>query len=478
MAKESSLKKIAKAVRNLRGKREPAKKVALGSKYSLEQLVALTKRKSLALEERIPRSEILMKRNEVLYRLDPLVWAGVNKITRLVASPKVFFTGKSEDDVVIMEMFVDRIGFKTILPFMIKDIFIYGYGVAEVIREKKKITRLAQIDPKTFDYQRVEGSEYIARNSDGSIKGYVQTITGHESKKFKPEDVVLLKLYVLGEECLGLTPLEPVYKSAWIKLNLEEALGEAVYRHGYPIYYYRLGSSEALEKGFEVTPDKVKEAKEYLEDLSTASELVLPWWITPGRLDAKSQIGDISDFLQYLSAEIMAGLEVPKVYGTTTQNIQANVNQETMDFEKTIKTMQAVLMNQVNEQLFSQYRKEVKLEYPYPNLRFTEYSEETMMFKSRRLAQYAKYNLLTADDIMEDDIRKLEGLSPRMKVKPSETCVFGMGSCPVRKTSKVPLEKLAKFCASCNKNRKGDKALVDVEEEVDVVEEEVPGEEV
>ncbi len=445
-----SLKKIANAVKRPRA---APKSTPTTDRFSLEKLVAITRRKSLSLEERIPRSEVLMKRNETLYRLDPLVWSGINKISRLVSSPRVYFTGKNEDDTVIMEMFIDRIGLRAMLPNLIKDIFIYGYGVAEILREKGKITGLAQLDPKNIDYQRIEGSTYIARKTDGSIKGYVQKIPGQDEKKFKPEELLFLRFYVLGEECLGLTPLEPVFKSSWIKLNLEEALGEAVFRHGYPIYWYKLGSPEAEAKGFEVTPETVKEAQGYLQQLQTANELVIPWWITPGRVDAKSEIGDLSSFLQYLSAEIMAGLEVPKVYGTTTQNIQANVAQETLDFEKTIKTMQEIANQQLEAQLFSAYREEVKLQYPWPRLNFTEYSEETKMFKSRRLAQYAKYNLLTADDSLEDDIRKIEDLSPRKKIPKGKACVFGYGSCPVRKTEKISLEKLAKFCSNCRKNR-------------------------
>jgi len=462
----SRLKKIVGALRRP-NKQTTSRKSRTFSMHSLEQLVSITKRKSLALEERIPRSEVLMKRSEILYRLDPLIWSGVNKLSRLIASPRIFFTGEDQAAIVTMEMFIDRIGLRTLLPSLIKDIFIYGYGVAEILKDSKgNITGLAQIDPKSLDYIRIENSNYIDRNQDGTIKGYVQKIPGQEPKLFTPDRILILRFYILGEECLGMTPLEPVYKTAWIKLNLEEALGEAVYRHGYPIYWYKVGSPEAREMGFEITPEKIKEAKEYLEDLSSANELILPWWIEPGRVDAKSQIGDISDFLQYLSAEIMAGLEVPKVYGTTTEQVQANVAQESLDFEKTIKTMQEVLSEQLDNQLFSQYRKEVNMKYPWPKLNFTEYNEETKMFRSRRLAQYLKYDAVTPDENLENDIRKIEGLSPRKKIKQSEKCVFGYGVCPVRKNTKISLDKLANFCRECpKKNKKRRVGTVGVEGE-------------
>lgn len=444
------LKKIASALR--RPKTDTSTRRTLGGGYDLEQLVAITRRQSLALEERIARSETLMKRNEVLYRLDPLVWAGVNKLSRLIASPRVFFTGQNGQEVLEMEMFIDRIGLRVLLPTLIKDIFIYGYGVAEIIRDETgKIARLAQIDPKTLDYIRIERTKYIARNTDGSIKGYVQNITGQEPKEFEPKNILILRFYLLGEESLGMTPLEPIYKTSWIKLNLEEALGEAIYRHGYPIYWYKLGSPEAEEKGFEVTPDKIKEAKEIMKDMASANEMILPWWITPGKLDTKSQIAQIADFLQYLSAEIMAGFEMPKIYGTTTSNVQGNVAQESLDFEKTIKTMQEILTEELENQLFSQYRTESKINFPYPKLNFTEYNEETKMFRARRLSQYSKYNLVTPDENLENDIRKIEGMSPRKPVEPEKACVFGYGECPVRSSAKIDLDKLAKFCVACPK---------------------------
>jgi len=451
---ESKLDRLKKIVGALAGRRKPST-IKVLDLQTLEQLVDITRRKSLALEERIPRSEVLMKRNEVLYRLDPLIWAGVNKLSRLIASPKVYFTGQKDEDIVAMEMLIDRIGLRVLLPSLIKDVFIYGYGVAEITRSQDgKIVGLAQIDPKTLDYIRIDGSNYIQRNADGSIKGYVQSITGQEDKSFKPEDILILRFYVVGEECLGLSPLEPIFKTAWIKLNLEEALGEAVYRHGYPIYYYRIGSAEAEQKGFEVTPDKIKEAKDYLKELSSASELILPWWIEPGRLEAKSQIGDISDFLQYLSAEIMAGLEVPKLYGTSTEAVQANVAQESLDFEKTIKTLQECLSEQLEDQLFSKFRTEVQMEYPYPKLNFTEHNQETQMFQARRIAQYSKYDLITPDEHLENEIRKKEGLTPKKSIEPEKQCVFGYGECPVRAGTKITLDKLAKFCPSCPRKAK------------------------
>jgi len=63
--------------------------------------------------------------------------------------------------------------------------------------------------------------------------------------------------------------------------------------------------------------------------MDTANELILPWWITPGRIDAKAQIGDISNLLQYFAALILTAFEVPKIYGVSHVSVQSNVDRRT-----------------------------------------------------------------------------------------------------------------------------------------------------
>jgi ferredoxin-thioredoxin reductase catalytic subunit len=89
------------------------------------------------------------------------------------------------------------------------------------------------------------------------------------------------------------------------------------------------------------------------------------------------------------------------------------------------------------------------------------------MFRARRLAQYSKYHLITPDENLESDLRKIEGLSQRKKIKAKESCVFGFDKCPVRATlGKIEIEKLARFCATCGRNKQSMEGRKETDEEL------------
>jgi len=478
LAKESRLTKALKAIAKAATSRPATKTDKRMKSYSLEELIAVTKRKSKSLEERIPRSEELMSRAEILYRLDPLIWSGVNKLTRLIATPKIFFVGEDED-VKVMNRWITSIGLRSLLPDLIKDIFIYGYAVAEIRRtDKGVIEKLSQINPITFDYIR-ESNKYIKRDSKGDIEGYRQKLPSENDPKiFKPREVILLKFYSLGEECLGLSPVEACFRASWIRLNLEEAIGEAIFRHGFPLFYYKIGSpeSESRGRGF-VTPEKINDAKEILAGLDTANELILPWWITPGRIDAKAQIGDISNLLQYFAALILTAFEVPKVYGVSTVMVQGNVGQESMDFEKTIQTMQEMIVTQLMEQLFlADGAPEME---EFPKLVFTQYNPEQKTLKARRLSQFAKYNLITRDSSVENAIRESEGIARLSEEEKSKACLFypeKIKICPImERIAVLDAKSMISACNICSLKAKEDGEVIEEEKpEEEIPEGEIP----
>jgi len=243
-----------------------------------------------------------------------------------------------------------------------------------------------------------------------------------------------------------MSPIEAAFKTAWIKLNLEEAIGEALFRHGYPIFYFRVGDPES-PVWREVTPQQIKEAKDLIPSLDTVSELILPWWIKPDKLEAGS-VSDTEKLLEFLSLEILAALEVPKAFGTITGSITGR-NIEEVDFEKTIITMQQELKRQIEEQVLFPYYEEQHFKTK-PELSFTQYAPELQNLSLRRLAAYAKHGLITRTDDLENELRKREGFSPKVKKKKGATsCIFGLGECPIREEEDIPLDKLAAFCNIC-----------------------------
>ena len=103
--------------------------------------------------------------------------------------------------------------------------------------------------------------------------GLVQTVD-NEDIKLPLKDVILLNFFALGVECLGISPLEPAFKASWIRMNLEEAYGEALYRHGFPIIYFKMGDKE-----HPIDAAMIAETKKILRNLESSEELTLPYAI-------------------------------------------------------------------------------------------------------------------------------------------------------------------------------------------------------
>jgi len=421
----------------------------------LEELIFVKRRGKVEPSERLSPSSVLMQRCELLYRLEPLIFSGVNKLTRRITGTRMFFTNGDEEEIQKAEEFFENSGLKSLLPHLVKDAFIYGFGVAEIVKRGKKIT-FNQINPKEFDYQRTSDNN-IAFDSNGKIKGFVWKKANGQEETLKPSEVLLIRFYSLGEFCLGISPIEPAFKAAWIKLNLEEALGEAVFRHGFPLYVCKVGSPE-YKVWAEVTPDKIRTAKQILGDLDTATEIVIPWWMDLKKIEG-GKAEDISKYLEFLSSEILASLELPKAFGVQTTGLGGRAVEE-MDFEKTILVMQEELKRQLEEQVFFPYYKSNGFKTK-PRLQFTEYAPELQTAKLRRLSTFAKYGLLSRTIEVENEIRRMEGLPIKKKETRSTECIFGLGNCPVKEEGNLSLEKLASFCNICVKRIKEEKKIRD-----------------
>jgi len=446
MGKENTDNVLVRALRGL--KRSPSASDT-GMMGQLEKLMYVKRKGKAPTVERIGPSSILMQRAEMLYRMEPLIFSGVNKLTRRISSGRIYFTGDDEVENKAALDFAFKIKLPSSLNMITKDALIYGFGAFEIVKAKGFIDSLEIIDPKTFDWQR-EGSE-MKLDESGTPVGFRTSKLGRlEGEKYTPEEIFLVRYYTIGEYCLGISPLEAAFKTAWIKLNLEEALGEAIYRHGYPIYSFQVGTEKSPYQ--DITPEKIKQAKKIIGNMDTATEIVLPYWIKLEMLKG-GDTGNFATLLEYFGMEILAALEMPKSFSTSSSPGQRN--SEEMDFEKTIMALQGELIRQTMDQVLEPYyaSKHFKTK---PLLNYEIYAPELQNSKLRRLSAYAKNGLITRTLDVENSLRKAEGFKTREepsfgKEGRSTKCIFELGECPIRTEEALTLEKLGSFCNICIK---------------------------
>ena len=408
---------------------------------NLESLSGNSNRTTVGDEERLEISKLWMARAETMYRLDPLIFSSVNKITRLITSPKVSFAGGTNADQKYMVSVIKKLGLRRLTKLAVKDILVYGFAFIEITQtDNGEIDKLYLVDPKTVDYQK-NGTK-LKLDDEGEIVGYTWTRAGEE-KTLPKEKVILLNFFSIGKECMGISPLEPIFKASWIRMNLEEALGEAVYRHGHPIYYFNIGDEERP-----ATPAMVERAREIMSDFQSAAEIFLPHWIKVGVLSSNVNVAQLSELLLMFANQVSAGLEIPKAYGIGVERGGRDALEvQNLDFEKSIICYQADLIEQLEEQLFSKLVKWQDMK-EQPVMVFQEVSPEHKWTKVRRLNQLSRQGLISRDDKLEDHLRKYEDLPALGEVK--TTCLFGIAdSCPIRSEGYIGMKDLSQYCNIC-----------------------------
>lgn len=437
------MQKIADAVKNFPRRTKAAPTPIRKDTYTLEELIAVgrRKRKTRGDTERLSKEQKIQKRAEILYRLDPLVFAGVNRLKRLVATPKIYWTGGSEEDRAAMEKWSKQVRLKKIIQEGTQDVIVYGYSTIEKIKDNSGLpVKLITVDPKTMDWEK-DGTK-LKVDEYGEPIGYIQEPEQGESDiHLKRDEIVLLRLFTLGRECLGISPLEPAFKAAWIRLNLEEAYGEAIFRHGYPLYYFKVG-----DKDHPITVELIRNAKKILKDFDTAEELILPDWIEPGRLDPKSEIRAVIELWTFLAGEVARALDSPisLILPTGAGESKGTTEFSGIDLEKAVKDYQEILKDQLDEQLFDEVRNKLNLKTS-PELQFSESSPRTQLLRMRMISMLSARGALHIDSKTENAIRQELGL-PLLPIETDDQTEIGINEevnleCLGKETSKTSLVK-------------------------------------
>ena len=445
----TAVKKLYDALRRSKPTDVAPEKVQL----SIADLVAITKkRKSKGDVERLRKETQVQKKAELLYRMDPIVFAGVNRLRRGIASPRVYFSGGQDTDRNSLEAWARTVNLRKVLWNAILDIIIYGYAVIEKVRDSKgNIVQLVTIDPKTIDWQK-DSNDKIKIDENLNPIGLVQVVDNEEIP-FVMKDIVLLNFFTLGIECLGISPLEPAFKASWIRMNLEEAYGEALFRHGFPILYFNIGDAD-----HPIDAPLIAEAKKVLKDLESAQEVILPSWIKPGRLESKTPLAPVVDLWVFLSGEIARALDNPIGFITPSGSTESKggVEFSNIDFERASKVYAEQLKTQLDEQLLAEVRIQKGLK-SIPEIEFGEVSPETQMLRMRSISLLTEKGVLHVDKSMENKLRAELGiplLEEGEKSKEAVNCVyFEDKECPIRKEKNIPLSELFKYCQNCPKTK-------------------------
>ena len=283
--------------------------------------------------QRVPASEL-----ELTYLHNPLIFNGINKIVQTIMSADHELVCKNPTVKKYFSDFFDDLGnsgsditWEELLSAIYKYQTIYGKTWIENVYNKRgnRIVDWDLIDPKKMDYLK-NSAQNIVLDEFGNPRGYVESLPYDTSARkqqtlpliasegtlppnaifLEPKRVAQLKLFVIGDGFYPIGLIEPIYQTSLRKLNIEEALANAIWRHGFPTFLAKIGDAN-----HEPTPQQVQHTLDKLRDSSFKQELAVPYFTDLSILESKKS-ERLREHLEYFQDQEVAGLGIPKPFCT------------------------------------------------------------------------------------------------------------------------------------------------------------------
>jgi len=356
-----------------------------------------------------------------LYLIDPLTFRHVEKYVNKIVGQGFYWEG-DPDYVRIVEEWCNRrrVQLKSILKYVIRDIFIGGGGNAWVElgynRSGTDIVGLRMMNPTNIDYIRDSRDQNVILDENGDPVGFIQErgVTG-ERREWRKDyikigDQVVWRatrgqdgrdriahfyFWKFGDSYLGITPVQTSFKPAIIRLNLEENVGEGGYRSGSLIAY--VGTDDNPNP-----PDALVDS--VVEELEKANFKTVFGFKKSVKLD-RMPSPDLTgrEDLIYLFADLQStAIGRPLILdmqSTTRRGYAGEAEMKNLEFQLDVEVLQDELARQVEEKLIYRLFKARGLPLDkIPKLRFRSALPSIQRERLRRLSMLARYGLLTRED--------------------------------------------------------------------------------
>jgi len=383
---------------------------------------------------------------ELTYMHNPIVFNSINKITQTIMSASHEIKAKNPEVQKFFRDFTRSLGMRgseitweELLSQVFQNQCIYGKSFTENIFNitGDKIVDWDTLDVKRMDYAK-DSTDNIVLDKKGNPVGYFQyipdgTIVPNEiiekSRAEAPENVAVpqnaiflsskrvaqFKLYVLGDGFFPLGLIEPIYKTSLRKLNMEDALANAIYRHGFPVVYARLGDDM-----HEPTPQQIINMNAKLKDINFKQEITTPYYYDLKILES-NKAEKLKEHLDYFIEQEIAGLGIPEPYAT---GLGKDTNRSILDnqsnlFRLTLRDIVEKTTIAIRQKLFAPLSKQMGFD-EVPVIDWDIIGVDEQDKKAARIIEYVKAGIFNSTDKdVIGLIRDIEHLGVGLDIEPT-----------------------------------------------------------
>jgi len=369
-------------------------------------------------------SRVKLQELELTYMHNPTVFNGINKIVQTIMSADHELVCPDKKVKAWFENYLDNLGnsgtdmsWEIMLSQIYKFQCIYGRSYVEQIFNKRgnRIVDWDMIDPKKMDYAKSSTLTIVMDEFQNPV-GYAESLpygysvdddrlpTGLKDKVTMPMNSIFLpvnkvaqiKLFTVGDGFYPIGLIEPIYKTSLRKMNIEEALANAVWRHGFPIIAASVGDAN-----HEPTPQQVQSILEKLRDISYKQELSYPYYYDLKILESKKS-EKLSQHLEYFREQEVAGMGIPKPFATGGGEAtnRATLGNQSGMFALSLRDIIDKTSDAIRQQLF---RPICKLEgfKTVPTLKWDVVGADEFDNKVKRIVSYVKNGILTPEEVKD-----------------------------------------------------------------------------
>lgn len=304
-----------------------------------------------------------MSQMELMYANDPVAFNGCNIISSLVNSEGHVLNGE-ESDIEIVNKWLSDIFFEDTVNTIALHLCIYGNAWTEKVFNSNKtyLPGLRLIDPKSMDFKRIASplsptNSLIDLDKSGNPKGYVQHPVDYTDNftnlnkgiQFQPKEICHFTFKRIADSLLGIGLIEPQQKIILEKMNIEEALAEAIYHIGFPLVIQYCG-----DESHEPDPNSLKVVSKQMRDIHNNTDITLPYYRKLEILETKIQ--GMRENLDYYIDQQIVTLGLPKalVLGVGEGTNKATLEGQTTIGARHIATIQQSIARKFNMEIFNE----------------------------------------------------------------------------------------------------------------------------
>ena len=359
------------------------------------------------LSDKEGRSLSDLKKYWKYYRGDNTVFASLNSTAYNTVMVGYNIQSDNKQAEILIKTLCDNIGLDVSLLEAALHALIFGDAYLEKRRIRRgDVVKLFPVNPQTM---------IINYDQFGSVQSYQQEIDGRKvGVEVRPEDIIHIRFFPIPGSPYGVSILEPNLDIIDMKQGTNEALYNAIRRHGTRKLVVTVGD----EKDGQLPPAAVMEdIKNKLEDINEINEFIVPWMIKFSTIDEKG-IQGIEEYYNYFLTQLITGLMCPEeALGLGKGSTEATARVKAILYERMIKAYQIVLAETLRNELFNEHLQKFNLldQNGLPvrvSIIFNSVTDADEAEKAKWLANILSVFKGTDMPFTKNEIRKLLGFQP------------------------------------------------------------------